>query len=218
MSAINHTIRRVGRRLVRTRFELETIRSLYLDLRYGGYCGGAEPSRFAHLGSNAVMSTEYQHLDAIFGRAGVQVLDSDVLVDIGCGKGRVINYWLRKGYRNRIVGLELDDRVAARLKKRLARRRNVEVVQGDAVENLPADGTVFFAYNPFNKLDMERLKARMEALYAPARGAVLLYHNCHFADLFVGDPAWQTESLGHVGTLPLARVVLPGAHPRGQRP
>ena len=199
---------RITRRLTRTCFELETVRTLYRDLRYGGYCGGCETSRYARLGANGTISTEYGQLDELFRRSGIRITESDVLVDIGCGKGRVINYWLGKGYSNRIVGLELDEDVAIRLRGRVAAWPNVDIVTGDAVDRLPEDGTIFYAYNPFGERVMARLKAKMEDLYSPGRGVVLLYYNCHHVGLFADDSAWCVESLGWVGTLPAALVVL----------
>jgi SAM-dependent methyltransferase len=183
-----------------------TIRTLLLDLRYGGYCGGEIPSRFADLGAVMTGSSDYLQLDELFRRARIRINPDDVLVDIGCGKGRVINYWLARGYRNRIVGLELDPEIAESVRRRTKPWPNVAIIAGDAIENLPEDGTVFYAYNPFNAAVMSRLKARMEALFLGKREVVLLYYNCHHKGVFEGDPAWRVESLGEVGPLPAALI------------
>jgi hypothetical protein len=185
-----------------------TLRSLLLDLRYGGYCGGTIPSRFAHLGAERTGSTAYFQIEEHFHRAGIQVGPADVLVDIGCGKGRVLNYWLSCGYRNRMVGLELDPQIADWVRRRLRSWPNVEIITGDAVENLPEEGTIFYAANPFNAAVMARLKARMEALFLGRREVVLLYCNCHHTGVFAHDPAWRVELLGEVGPLPAARITL----------
>jgi SAM-dependent methyltransferase len=208
VASVRSWLRRIARRLGRTRFEWLTIRTIVLDLRYGGYCGGIRSSRFAHLGAAGTMSTEYHHLDELFRRAGIRVDPADVLVDIGCGKGRVINYWLARGYRNRIIGLELDAGVADRVRRRTKVWANVAVITGDAVENLPEDGTVFYAFNPFDAAVMSRLKSRMEALSPGERDVVLLYHNCYHKGMFENDPAWRVESLGEVGPLPAALITL----------
>lgn len=189
-----------------------TIRTLVLDLRYGGYCGGTRAARLGYPGAAATMSTDYHHLDQLFRRAGIRVDPSDVLVDIGCGKGRVINYWLARGYTNRIVGLELDPDVADSVRRRTRSRPNVVIITGDAVENLPGDGTIFYAFNPFDAAVMSRLKARMEASLTGERDVVLLYYNCHYKGLFENDPAWRVESLGEVGPLPAA-LLIPTSRP-----
>ncbi len=82
-----------------------------------------------------------------------------MLVDIGCGKGRVINFWLHQGLTNRLIGLELDPDVATAAQQRLAPYRNVQIIVGDAIENLPTDGTLFYLYNPFERPIVEALCA-----------------------------------------------------------
>jgi hypothetical protein len=185
-----------------------TIRTFVLDLRYGGYCGGTRTSRFESLGACATQSTDYHYLDELFRRAGIRVGPDDVLVDIGCGKGRVINYWLSQGYRNRIVGLELDPDIAHRVRRRLRSWSNVAIIAGDAVDNLPDGGTIFFAANPFRAAVVARLKSRMEALFLGKREVVLLYWNCHHVGLFENEPAWRVEALGKVGPLQAALITL----------
>jgi SAM-dependent methyltransferase len=218
VAAVGSWLPRIARRLKRTRLEWLTLRTFLVDLRYGGYCGGARPSRFAHLGAVLTMSTEYHHLDDLFQRAGIRVDPADVLVDIGCGKGRVINYWLARGYRNRIIGLELDPDVADAVRRRTRRWPNVAILSGDAVDNLPEEGTIFYAYNPFDAAVTARLKARMEALFLGRRDLVLLYYNCHHKGLFENDPAWQVESLGEVGSLQASLITLraPAARASGK--
>jgi SAM-dependent methyltransferase len=188
------------------------IRSIALDLRYGGYCGGTTPTRFEHLGANRTQSASYADLDELFGRAGLRVDEADVLVDIGCGKGRVINYWLACGYRNRIVGLELDPGVADVLRRRVRSRANVDIITGDAVDNLPEDGTFFYGFNPFNAAVMSRLKAKLEGLSRAGRKVVLVYFNCLHRDVFENHPAWRVECLGEIGYghLPAALIIPTG--------
>src|SRR5262245_8164312 len=128
MSVVEAALRlpgRIVRRLIRTRFETETLRTWYLDFKYGGSCGGVKLSPYADRGANLTMSADYYHLDKVFAQSGVVVRGEDVLVDIGCGKGRVINYWLDQGYRNRMIGLELDEQITAVARKRLGRYPNV---------------------------------------------------------------------------------------------
>jgi SAM-dependent methyltransferase len=204
--SVGYWLRRIARRLKRTRLEWLTIRTLVRDVRYGGNCGGTRSSRYAYLGAAMTMSTEYHHLEELFQRAGIHVDQADVLVDIGCGMGRVINYWLACGNRNRIVGLELDRDVANSVRRRTKSWPNVAIITGDAAENLPEDGTIFYAFNPFDAAVMSRLKARMEALPNGQRDVVLLYYNCHHTGVFENDPAWRVESLGEVGVLPAAII------------
>ncbi len=84
--------------------------------RYGAFLGGTVKTPYADLGIHDSASTDYGALPQIFENA---ISPSDVLVDIGCGKGRVINWWLSRGYTNRMVGLEIDSEVARQTADRL---------------------------------------------------------------------------------------------------
>lgn len=75
--------------------------NVLLDRRYGGWSGGSRPSSHADIGANLFGSVHYYELPRIFNaRNGLQITPADVLVDIGCGKGRVINWWLGRGLRS----------------------------------------------------------------------------------------------------------------------
>jgi tRNA G46 methylase TrmB len=127
-------------------------------MRYGGLLGGETNTRYAHIGARETANCDYEALSRIFAN---RIKASDVLVDIGCGKGRVINWWLHNGCRNRIIGIELDEEIANRTRQRLRRYKNVSIITGDAIQNLTADGTLFYLYNPFKEHIMEAFKKRL---------------------------------------------------------
>jgi SAM-dependent methyltransferase len=170
-------------------------RNLVIDLRYGGSLAGAMSSR--HPGAAAVSNSPYSVLPHIFaGRIG----PNDVLVDVGCGKGRVINWWLSQGLRNRMVGIELEPEVAAATARRLRRFPNVTIVNADATTAVPDDATLLYLYSPFDRPTMQRLKSDIEQRFA-SRGITALYWNPYVADVFEDDPRWTVQiiELGDVG-------------------
>ena len=111
-------------------------RNALIDLRYGGLLAGAITTRYAHLGAKNVTNTDYAYLSNVFKN---RIKPTDVLVDIGCGKGRVINFWLGCAPHNRIIGIELDDALAVKTRQRLRKRKNVTIISGDAISNIPVD-------------------------------------------------------------------------------
>ncbi len=144
------------------------LRNAVVDLRYGGLL-------------TSVINSDYRGLDHIF--AG-RIRNDDVLVDVGCGRGRVINWWLHNGFRgNPIYGLELDPAVAEKVRRRLSGYPNVTVIAGDAVESLPADATLLYLFNPFEEEDVRRFVERVIELYS-ARGVTVLYYNCKHVHCF----------------------------------
>lgn len=170
-------------------------RNAVRDVRFGRPLVGSRTSRHRHLGSKDVVNSDYGALDAIF--AG-RIRPDDVLVDVGCGKGRVLNWWLAHSHPDqRIVGLELDHDVARRTARRMRRHPNVTVVAGDAIEHLPADGTLFFLYNPFDAAVMARFVDRLQALVPADRDPLILYSNPKYLEAF--DPAEWSVAVHPVG-------------------
>jgi hypothetical protein len=178
----------VGRAWRRAR---RTLRAAALDMRSGRLLGGTRPSRFAQYGAIQTQSTPYEALEAIF--AAVPIASDDVLVDVGCGKGRVIHWWLMRGLRNRMIGLEIDPDVAATTARSFRRHANVEIRVGDALTALPREGTIWYLFNPFNRDATARFtEALLQARHD--RGAVVVFFNLHHADLFA-PPRWKVETV-----------------------
>jgi hypothetical protein len=192
------------------------VRNACLDLRYGRFLGGTTKTPYAHLGVEDTASTDYAVLPFIFTKDIVQ--ESDVLVDIGCGKGRVINWWLSRGLANRLVGIELDEAVAQKTKRRLRRYTNVEIICGDALARLPEDGTLFYLFNPFTEPWVLRLKEQLELLFAKRRGITVFYYNCVFGHVFRNDPHWVVEEITLNRPFHRLAVIRMQKQSSGQRP
>ena len=164
--------------------------NLACDLRFGEILRGEVETRFSELGAEGTGNTSYYALSLFF--RGETIAEDDVLVDVGCGKGRVINWWLSRGLRNRIVGLELDPELAAHTRHRLRSYPNVTIISGDGIENLPSDGTLFFLFNPFHRPVVSCYKERL--LQLPRRDKIrIYYYNCVHADVFENDSRFSVE-------------------------
>jgi hypothetical protein len=161
------------------------LRNGVIDLRYGRPLSGRKVSRYRDLGSVDVANSDYGALAQIFRD---RVRPDDVLVDIGCGKGRVLNFWLHHFPGQRVIGVEHDAEIALATKRRLRRHENCSVVIGDAGTWLPPDGTLFFLYNPF---DRRCTQAFVDRLNEIARSTTrVLYSNPRHCDVFFDDPLW----------------------------
>lgn len=164
-------------------------RNAVFDLRYGGFAGGYR--RNPNAGSNGAGNTDYAVMAQIFdGR----ICKSDVLVDVGCGKGRVINWWLHCGLQNTIIGIEQLEDVAAKLRHRLRRWKNVTIRSGDALSNLPENGTVFYLFNPFEADVMERFKDTLVRVVGN-RSITVIYFACVHVGVFKNDPRWSVREV-----------------------
>jgi SAM-dependent methyltransferase len=176
----------------RTIRRLPTIaRHAVLDLRYGGLLGGTITTKQGHLGAHDVGNAEYDELRRLF--AGVDVRPDDVLVDVGCGKGRAINWFLSQYPGNRVYGIELDPEVCARTAKRLGKYGNVTILCGDATELLPEDGTLFYLFNPFDESVMARFAQAL--LRSDREGRRVVYYNSKYPGPFEADPRFEVTPL-----------------------
>jgi SAM-dependent methyltransferase len=166
---------------------LKMLRNVLLDLRHGGLLGRTIPTRYAHLGAIDTASTDYAVLPHVFGDT---VGRDDVVVDVGCGRGRVLMWLAHRKIGRRLVGVELDPEVAAYVAKKTRRLANVEIVSGNVLERMPADATVFYLYNPFHREVVAAFRDRVAETYA-GRGVTILYYNPKNLDVFRADPRWE---------------------------
>jgi hypothetical protein len=164
-----------------------------IDLRFGGkLCRNNLDEAIYRNGRHTMVHSGYYVLRDIFGR--VPINESDVLVDVGCGEGRVINFWLSRRVRNAIIGIEAVEAVATGTSERYKKYGNVSIVSGDVLDNLPRNGTLFYLYNPFS----DETVARFEEAIRPLNARIVYYqNNCMkpFETEF-----WQIEPIVSKGT------------------
>lgn len=166
------------------------VRNAVLDLRYGRLLAPV----YWH--NPAQASSDYGALKRM---RFEPVAFDDVLVDVGCGAGRVINYWLSLRLANRMYGVEIDPKLAERTAARLRRHTNVSILTGDAVENLPAQGTVFYLFNPFGFDKMVELEAALRQAAARRPQCRVIYHNPKHLEVFESDGFWHVELVSELG-------------------
>lgn len=163
----------------------ECVLGTLLDLKYSRrLLWGNQKTAYKYLGANDVWHTDYSAMPLIFDQ--IEVLPRDVLVDVGCGKGRVINYWLSQGYTNKMYGLELDPHVALDTALQFADRSNVIILPGDAVLNLPEEGTIFYFYNPFEPEKVASFEKRISEI-ACNHCVAIVYYNPKSIHVFEND-------------------------------
>lgn len=107
-------------------------------------------------------------LQGIFNQ--VEIKPNDILVDIGCGDGDVIAYWLSLGLKNTIYGVELHGDTYDSTKDKFVDNVNVSIVHSDASKIIP-EGTLYYLFNPFRGEQMERF-----ARLVP-KAARIVYYN-----------------------------------------
>lgn len=136
----------------------------------------------------------------------------NVLLDYGCGKGRV-GFYLSHRTRLKAVGIEYDERIyrmAMENKKTASQKTNVELLNVKAEEYEPSENAdrIYF-FNPFSLEILQKVMPKLiNSYYASPREMLLFFYYpsdeymCYLMtldeldfydeidldDLFVGDP------------------------------
>lgn len=191
MSAISYMRRAVNRAMTRGPADMleysfhvakKKAASALIDLRYGGVISKTEPGwKPNSAGRYMNTPTDIYTLDAMTDAANIS--QDDVIVDVGCGDGFPIAYWLSKGIKNKIIGLEIDPRAAAKAIARFKNVSNVTIIEGDAtVEAAKTGGTIFFLFNPFAELPTRAFEQSIRSMRPR-----ILYLNYDHVDQFLPE-------------------------------
>jgi SAM-dependent methyltransferase len=169
--------------LIRLDYISEIIENLWIDLSIQRrFCGGG--AIISIDGRNIIHNTvnaKYSVINDIFFKY-FSIQEKDVIVDVGCGKGRVFSYLLYKGMKNRMIGYEINQLVGLKTKKHLSKYKNVEITAENIFDNFPVDSNVFYIYNPFNGPMMEEFKESIWKI--KQNNPVILYLNPECIDSF----------------------------------
>lgn len=104
----------------------------------------------------------------------------DVVVDYGCGKGRV-DFFLSYQTKARTIGVEYDERIyksALENQKTFASRASMEfVLMGAENYKVPSEVNRFYFFNPFSVEILRRVMARIiESYYEKPREMFLFFY------------------------------------------
>jgi SAM-dependent methyltransferase len=158
------------------------------DLRYGtDTAARVELDALDIPGDNKVHGVSYT---PTHGRAFQRMIESlrlphdSVLVDLGCGKGKVLLLACRNRFK-RIVGVEFSGELCAVARRNLERFRErttvatpVEIVEQDAADYaISSDENVFFLFNPFDAVVMARVMRNIRASLERRRRDVWIVYN-----------------------------------------
>ena len=149
-----------------------------------------EGAGVAHADSVRYAASPWWVLRWLLPRSAVR--PSDVFVELGCGKGRVVLDAARRYPFRRVVGVELAPALSEVARALLERERDglrcrdLRIETTDATEfAIPDDMTHAYLYNPFNGATFERVCANVVASLdrAPRTVRVMYLHAADHATL-----------------------------------
>lgn len=119
-------------------------------------CSLAEPgtTRFAKQGAHDPTPTPYFILENLFSE--LDFSEESHLLDVGCGTGRVLSFFIQSKLAGHATGIELDPDIAEYARNWSRRFTNVDVLCGSALETSLAP---LHAPIPFQPLRYQRAHA-----------------------------------------------------------
>lgn len=171
-----------------------------------------EDTRFASAGAHDPTPTPYFVLEALFAHFDLTP-DSHVL-DVGCGMGRALAYFVETGLPGRMTGVELDPALAEFATAWTKGKKNLQVICGDVL-NIPlAPYSHFYLFNPFDTAVLLKFLAMVEA---EATRPITLVHMSDNGEtyFYAGRTGWSLIDEGAFQKYPpngsASKVTMPKA-------
>lgn len=158
------------------------------------------------VGMTGSQSTSYIILERIFSH--VSLTKQDVFLDVGCGKGRVLAFLLKKHATCTICGIEINE-VSGQVALDWSRKyEHVNVIMGDAFQLDYTPYTVLFLGRPFLPKTFEQFIEKIET--SVTHPITLIYWVDQQSGYLLRDrPGWEMlfrEKLKSVCGLKIAKV------------
>jgi len=168
---------------------LSTVKGYYCDKRLGGidtsYSFNDSFTQGLHEDSLVYSPTGYGTIQKVIDY--LKLNKDDVFIDFGCGKGRVI-FAVGTQRLKKVIGVELDKRLTdiakANLSKLKFNNTPIEILNINAIDFDPKEGTIFFMFNPFEYKTMEDVLNNIKnSLISHHRKIRIVYHNPRFKSI-----------------------------------
>ena len=100
------------------------------------------------------------------------------LIDIGCGKGKVILVWkiflTKNRLSNSIIGVEYDTSLISICKNNIKQKKNIQLINtdvSDLSDKLLSKKNVYYLFNPFDEIIIEKFLEKIN------KSSYIIYNN-----------------------------------------
>ena len=121
---------------------------------------------------------------------------SDVFLDFGCGKGRVLLIASKYKFK-KIIGIEFSPELAGIALKNILSCRDynnfdidrIKIIEKDVLDyKYNNDETVFYLYNPFSNIILDQLCGQIvKSIHHKPRRVYIIYVNPIFANIIIAN-------------------------------
>lgn len=173
------------RKFVKNLFQM--LNSAFWDIRFGlRLLDDEKYSEYLNQGCYHTQSIEYEELNNIF--CEYILTDESVLMDIGCGRGRVFNYLLSQKYKGKMIGVEIDSQIACFTEKRLKTYHNIEIINSNVLNVKCPEVTDYFLFCPFNRELTKKFCTLIESIHEDVK---VIYYYPQYVDVFLENNNWK---------------------------
>lgn len=138
-------------------------------------------------------STKYIALKEMF--KSIDINDDTRFIDVGCGKGRVVNFVHCLNKNCQATGIEFNSDVANYAKSWADRKENVNIINGDAFSINCDDFDVFYFNRPFMEETFKQFAEKMvNEIKHPV--TVICYADTYMSKYLKDKPNWNRVKQG----------------------
>lgn len=152
-----------------------------------------EATRLADLGAHDPTATPYFVLEELFSQ--VTFAPASHLLDVGCGRGRVLAYVAEELPGVRATGIELDSELARYAQGWTRGRANLEVRCANVLDEPLGAYTHIYLFNPFDTPVLARFLDKIEEEIAHPVTVIHMSDNGE-RYAYAGRPGWSIERQG----------------------
>lgn len=125
----------------------------------------------------------------------IDIKNGDRFVDVGCGKGRVLAYVHSAAKDCEVTGIEFNTPVADYAKKWADKKKNVNIINGNAFDINCDDYDIFYFNRPFMEETFVQFAEKMNReLKHPA--TVICYADSYMSKHLKDLPHWERVKRG----------------------
>ncbi len=151
-----------------------------------------------------VESSDYVAIEYIFKNI-IKPSSSDIIVDVGCGTGRVIEWLYNNVEYKKIIGYEVERKTANNVAKRFSEKRDIYVHNKDIFDCFPVDANIFYLYNPFPEKSVVKFVEFITKLYVS--DIEIVYYNPVYINVFTDNAFYEIKEIEIADGVPWVAII-----------